>query len=192
MGLIIVAQTVTSTAVAVALWRQTFTDRALGWALRVGMSIAIVGAFTGGLMTTPTAAQLADARAGKRMMIAGAHTVGAPDGGAGIPGTGWSTEHGDLRVAHFVGLHAMQALPLVAVLARRRLSTTGRVRLVLTAAASYIALYGILLWQALRGQSVLAPDSLTLTTIGVWAIATAVAAAISSLQPRQARTTAVI
>jgi hypothetical protein len=192
MGLIIVAQTVTSIAVAVALWRQTFTDRALGWALRVGMSIAIVGAFTGGLMTTPTAAQLADARAGKRMMIAGAHTVGAPDGGAGIPGTGWSTEHGDLRVAHFVGLHALQALPLVAVLARRRLSTTGRVRLVLTAAASYIALYGILLWQALRGQSVLAPDSLTLTTIGVWAIATAVAAGLSLLQPGQISTAAVV
>jgi hypothetical protein len=72
------------------------------------------------------------------------------------------------------------------------LSTTGRVRLVLTAAASYIALYGILLWQALRGQSVLAPDSLTLTTIGVWAIATAVAAGLSLLQPGQISTAAVV
>ena len=88
------------------------------------------------------------------MTIAGAHTVGAADGGPGLPGTGWSTEHGDLRVAHFLGLHALQALPLVAlVLPRRRFADATRVRLILTAGGSYVALFGILLWQALRGQS---------------------------------------
>ena len=115
MGLAIVAQTLTSVAVAVALWRQPFADRALGWALRFGMVITIVGAFSGGLMAQPTRAQIADARAGQRMTVSGAHTVGAADGGPGVPGTGWSTDHGDLRVAHFLGLHALQALPLVAL-----------------------------------------------------------------------------
>ena len=71
-----------------------------------GMTLTIVGAFTGGLMTRPTTAQLADARAGGRMTVAGAHTVGGPDGGPGLPVTGWSREHGDLRVPHFIGLHA--------------------------------------------------------------------------------------
>src|SRR5688572_2783454 len=47
MGIAIVVQTLTSVAVAVALWRQRLTDRPLGWALRVGMTVTIVGAFTG-------------------------------------------------------------------------------------------------------------------------------------------------
>ena len=49
------AADVVSVAVAVALWRQRFTDRALGWALRLGMTLTIAGALTGPLMTRPTA-----------------------------------------------------------------------------------------------------------------------------------------
>src|SRR5687768_6745315 len=156
MGIAIVTQTLSTIAVAVALWRQRFDDAALGSALRLGMTMTIVGAFTGGLMTTPTSQQLAAAKAGEAMTIAGAHTVGGPDGGPGLPGTGWSTEHGDLRVPHFLGLHALQALPIVAVvLSRRKASDVLRVRVVKIAAASYSGLFGILLMQALRGQSVL-------------------------------------
>jgi hypothetical protein len=183
MGLAIVVQTLTSVAVAVALWRQPFADRALGWALRLGMTITVVGAFSGGLMTPATRTQVAAARAGQPLTIAGAHTVGAPDGGPGLPGTGWSNEHGDLRVSHFIGLHALQALPLVALAAsRRRLSESTRVRVTLTAGGSYFALFCILLWQALRGQSVLAPDALTMATLGAWAAVTAAAAGMSFVQ----------
>lgn len=157
MGLAIVVQTLSTIAVAIALWRHRFEDASLGWALRVGMSLTIVGALTGGLMTRPTRAQLDAARAGERMTIAGAHTVGAPDGGPGLPGTGWSRQHGDLRVPHFVGLHAVQALPLVALaLGRTRIQRRVRVRIVLVAAASYAAIYVILLNQALRGVPLVA------------------------------------
>jgi len=160
MGTAIFIQTFATIAVAVALWRHRFEDVAVGWALRFGMIITIGGALTGGFMTRPTSAQLEAARAGERMTIAGAHTVGAPDGGPGLAGTGWSTEHGDLRVPHFVGLHALQVLPLVALwLGRLRVRGRLRERLVLMAAAGYAGLYVMLLTQALRGVPLIARPS---------------------------------
>jgi hypothetical protein len=154
------------------------------------MSLTIVGALTGGLMTRPTAAQLEAARAGERMTIAGAHTVGASDGGPGLTGTGWSTEHGDLRVPHFVGLHALQFLPLVALLlARGQFRPNVRVRLTLVAAASYASLYVILVLQALRGIPFVAPDTTTTAQLGVWLLATATAAGLALLDRDAARHT---
>jgi hypothetical protein len=181
MGAAIVLQTLSSVAVAVALWRQRFANEALGWALRLGMTLTIIGAASGGLMTRPTGAQLADARAGLGMAIAGAHTVGAADGGPGLPGTGWSIEHGDLRVPHFLGLHAVQILPMLTLLLARRSSwpDAARVRLVVVAGVSYGLLFGILMWQALRGQPLVDPDGVTLAALAAWAVATAAAAAVA-------------
>jgi hypothetical protein len=173
MGLAIVGQTLTSIAVAVALFRQRFADGALGWALRLGMVLTIAGAFLGGAMTRPNEEQMAEMKAGQAS-VSGAHTVGAPDGGPGITGVGWSREHGDLRVGHFMGLHALQVLPLAALALRRtRVSQAKRVRLVFTLAGSYVSLVAIVFWQALRGQSLIAPDSLTLTALLAWAALTA-------------------
>ena len=174
MGSAIVLQTLLSVAVAVALWRQQFQDRALGWALRLGMAITIAGAFTGGLMTRPTDAQLDQIVATRQATIIGAHTVGAPDGGPGLPGTGWSVEHGDLRVPHFIGLHALQVLPVIALLLwRRRIEDRRRARLIVVAGGSYAALVLILIWQALRGQALVSPDALTVSVFVVWAALTA-------------------
>jgi len=175
MGTLIVVQTAASAAVAVALWRErAFEDRAMGWAMRLGMTLTLVGASTGGLMTRPTAAQLEQAQATHVMTVAGAHTVGAPDGGPGLPGTGWSTEHGDIRVPHFVGLHALQVLPLFALAWRRRgAPERARVRAVVVAGASYAVLFALLLVQALRGQSILQPDATTLALAAVWAVLSA-------------------
>ena len=189
MGAGIFLQTAVSIAVAVALWRERFADPALGWALRLGMTLTIIGASTGWLMVRPTEAQLAEARAGRVMPVAGAHTVGAPDGGAGLPGTGWSVAHGDLRVPHFVGLHAVQALGLFTAFVATRWSVARRIRLVLAAASSYTALFALLLWQSLRGQSILQPDTLMLAALAVWlgvTVAAVYAAARSESLPRAA------
>jgi hypothetical protein len=155
MGVVIVLQTLLAIALAVALWRQPFADPALGWALRLGLLVTVLGALMGGLMTRPTAAQIAEARATGQMPRSGAHTVGAADGGPGLPLTGWSTRHGDLRVPHFIGLHAWQVLPLFARLVLRRGSDRTRSRLAIAAAAVYASVFAGLLLQALRGLPVL-------------------------------------
>jgi hypothetical protein len=172
MGVAIVTQTLSTVAVAVALFRQRFEDPSLGWALRLGLVLTIAGALLGGVMTRPTHAQLDEMHQG-RVAVSGAHTVGAPDGGPGMPGTGWSREHGDLRAPHFFGLHALQILPLLALgLRRTPLGIDKRTRLVVTFAASYGTFVGILCWQALHGRPLLAPDAGGLAALVTWLGAT--------------------
>jgi hypothetical protein len=63
--------------------------------------------------------------------------------------------------------------PLVAVGLRRwRRPEAVRVRVLLAVAASYASLFLLLLWQALRGRSVVAPDASALASIAIWAVVT--------------------
>ncbi len=71
----------------------------------------------------------------------------------GLPVVGWSTTGGDLRIAHFVGLHAMQAMLLVGILTARLRPEIGA-RVVLVAAGAWSTMAGWLFWMALRGHSV--------------------------------------
>lgn len=183
MGTGIVVQTLSMIAVAVALWRTRFADRALGTALAAGLTIAIAGAATGGLMTRPTPEQLTAMKAGERPTMIGAHTVGAPDGEHGLPMTGWSAQHGDVRVPHFVGLHAFQILPLIAIALRRRMNAAASLRLVWIASSSYAAIFALLLSQALAGQSVAAPSPAFAVAFAAWFIVTVTAIGVV-LAPR--------
>ncbi|MEV5693908.1 hypothetical protein [Micromonospora globbae] len=162
---------------AVLLMLQRIPDRAIAWTLRLGLLIAVVGMGLGYLMVLPTPEQ----RAADAVTLVGAHSVGVPDGGPGMPLTGWSTTGGDLRIPHFVGMHALQALPLLAialgVLAGRfpRLRDVRvRLRLVVTAAVAYAGLLAVVTWQALRGQPLVHPDGATLAAAGVVSAVTAV------------------
>lgn len=168
MGVGIGIVLVLSIWILVALWRQPFRDPAWGWALRLGLLISVLGSASGGLMTVPTAAQRAAMARHERVTVSGAHTVGAPDGGPGLPGVDWSKQHGDLRIPHFAGMHALQIIPFIVWLVRRRRT----VRFVFSLSASYFVLYLILLWQALRGESIADPSNVTLVALGVWLSAT--------------------
>jgi hypothetical protein len=149
--------------IAVLLFRQRFDDAAWGWALRLGMLITVLGSAAAGFMLSPTAEQRAAMTADAKITTVGAHTVGAPDGGPGIPGVGWSKEHGDLRIPHFLGLHGLQVIPFVVWWSRRR-ST----RFVVSAAGSYFLLCSILAWQALRGESIVEPTGETIVALLLW------------------------
>jgi general L-amino acid transport system permease protein len=70
----------------------------------------------------------------------------------GLPVVGWSRDGGDLRVAHFFGLHAMQALPLVAWAAAQLRATRTGVHITHASAVACVALTAFTFIQALRGQ----------------------------------------
>jgi hypothetical protein len=147
------------------LLRQRLADAALGAGLRWGMAAALLGMGLAFIMTSlPTAGQVAAMEAGGELTSFGAHSVGVEDGGPGLPLVGWSTVGGDLRVAHFIGLHGLQALPLAALAlgALTPLDERRRVRLVRMLGLGYLGLTLLAAWQALRGQPVIAPDWITL------------------------------
>ncbi|MEV5314068.1 hypothetical protein [Streptomyces sp. NPDC052610] len=169
MGATVVVLWLGTLVIAVLLLRARIADRASAWAMRSGIVIALAGAAVGFLMTRPAPGQ----RPGVSEVV-GAHSVGVPDGGPSMPLTGWSTTGGDLRIPHFVGMHALQLLPLLlmllAALAPRfaRLADDRvRIRLVLVASGAYAAVFALVLWQALRGQPLLRPDGVTLGTAGL-------------------------
>ena len=87
-----------------------------------------------------------------------AHTVGQPDGGPGLPFVNWSTRAGDLRVAHFLGFHALQILPLAGYSFSRWKTIDVRRRPVaytFALALVYFAVFTLLFWQATRGRPLL-------------------------------------
>lgn len=115
--------------------------RPVVWGVRFGLLLFLAGSTVGGLMVSRDA-----------------HAVGAPDGGPGLPLLNWSTQVGDLRPAHALGLHALQVLPLVGWAAsRRRAWSEGRqTASVLLVVAAYLVVTGALLQQALAGRPLMA------------------------------------
>lgn len=104
-------------------------DMNLIWGIRLGIVISVIFAFEGGVM----AAMLR-------------HTVGNIDGGPGLPVVNWSKQHGDLRVAHFLGLHALQIIPITAVVVAKN------VQQVVIMAVVYFIIISLTLIQAFLGK----------------------------------------
>ena len=127
--------------------------------------------------------------AGIVMSVHGGHTVGAPDGGPGLPFTGWSSVVGDLRIPHFVGLHGLELLPLFAfgvqAVGRRRWSTSTQLTLQAWATTAYLGVFVILFAQALRGESVVRPGLITLLAFGALVAVTATGV-VRTLRPSPA------
>lgn len=185
MGSSIVVVWIATLIASAALFADPSADPARNAAIRYGAALSLAGAALGMLMVRATPEQRAAGGS-----ISGAHTVGLADGGPGLPLLGWSTAGGDLRVPHFLGMHALQVIPLVLLALEygsRRIpalrSAQTRRTLVVTAAAIYAAVLTVLTWQALRGQSVVHPDAATLAAFAATALG-ATAFTATALTPK--------
>lgn len=99
------------------------------WSIRLGILLFVVFSFKGFLM-------------GSRM----SHSVGLINDNSNLFVLGWSRRVGDLRVAHFIGMHALQLLPLASFYLLKDIKLTVLVALL------YGALAVFTLWQALQGK----------------------------------------
>ena len=68
----------------------------------------------------------------------------------------WARDGGDLRVAHFFGMHAMHAFPLVALLLPRNWSTHTQLAILVAVMSAYTAFSAMTFMQAIAGQPFMA------------------------------------
>jgi hypothetical protein len=87
---------------------------------------------------------LAASLQGFQMVSNRGHTVGAADGGPGLPLLRWSTKAGDLRIAHFIGLHGLQLLPLLGYLLSRSDRQSGSLAVAIAFVLMASAFVGVL------------------------------------------------
>ncbi|WP_405064144.1 hypothetical protein OG474_21520 [Kribbella sp. NBC_01505] len=163
-----------SLVIAIMLQFQRVGDAPLNRAIRTGVALAVSGMFLAFYLVGANGAETRTTDAyGQPVDLAGSHTIGVETGGPGLPLVHWSTEGGDLRVPHFIGLHAIQVLLavvlLLSVLATRVVwlrPERVRARLVGVVAIAYTGLMVATSAQAFRGQSVIHPDGQTLGLLG--------------------------
>lgn len=135
MGLMILTNTFLIGYLAYLYFVSDFNlPNAVVWGMRLGLIVFLLGSIQGGYMS---------AQAG--------HAVGVADGGSGLPFLSWSTAGGDLRAAHFLGLHAFQIIPLFAVILTA-LSINYSTIITCGFAITYFAGFSMVFIQALLGQ----------------------------------------
>lgn len=139
MGLMIFANTFLIIYLLILYFRARVNlPQSIVWGMRLGIILFLLASVEGGLMSA---------------MLR--HSVGVADGGTGLPFVNWSTKGGDLRVAHFIGMHAFQAVPFFAY-TLEKYNVKSATFWTIVFAAVYFAIFTSLFIQALLGKPLFA------------------------------------
>ncbi|XDD49980.1 hypothetical protein AB3N59_16690 [Leptospira sp. WS92.C1] len=158
MGASISALWISHMILATFLIFQKPENKTLLESLRWGMGIAGLGMVLGFFMTVPRPEQIEAMKIGI-LETNGGHTFGAQDGGPGLPILGWSTVAGDMRIPHFIGMHAMQLIPSLAlILGGFAWKESAVVSAIRNFSIFFTGLILVLTAQALNGESLFNPS----------------------------------
>lgn len=134
MGITITAFTIWTAVIAWHFFRhpKPGLPGAYLWGIRIGLLSFVLFALEGGIMGAILR-----------------HSIGGLDSAAGLPLLGWNRQYGDLRIAHFAGMHALQVLPLAGYLLK------DNKRVLFLFAACYIGAAVTILIVSLCGRPIL-------------------------------------
>lgn len=143
MGFLIFLNTIFALLITILFFtRAEKLSAAYIWGIRLGLLFFLFAAYEGTVMINN-----------------GAHTIGLADGGPGLPLVNWSTQGGDLRIAHLLGLHALQVLPIAGYLIstwKKLLSESWQTAYIFAFALLYTGVTALLFWQAMKGRPIIA------------------------------------
>jgi len=134
----------------VLVWKQSSTSAVLRSGLLWATGLALVGCIPA------------------LFLLAGSDSPASSLRHTGLPLLGWSTTGGDLRIAHFLGVHSLQLMPAVTWLALKsedKMSRTRQMRFVSNIGFLLLSAIILLTVQGLLGESLFAPNALTCTVV---------------------------
>ena len=140
MGLAAVLVTLYTAYIGFLFFTQSFPNLPSHyiWAIRLGILIFVVFSFEGALMSSQMS-----------------HSVGAINDNSNWWIIGWSKTVGDLRVSHFIGMHALQLLPFLSFYIFKNTKATVIISLF------YAVLASTTLVQALKGKPIFQNTEIT-------------------------------
>ncbi|MBK8670757.1 MAG: hypothetical protein IPN89_15410 [Saprospiraceae bacterium] len=137
MGVLIVWLTTATLVIAVRfILQKTYTiSSPFALSIKIGLIMFVIFSFLGGYMSAINT-----------------HNIGGEIGQAGLPFLNWSTLFGDVRVAHFFGIHSLQIIPLFGYIISARIYEESKSKtFIWSGALLYFGFVCFTMYQALEG-----------------------------------------
>lgn len=104
--------------------------------IKIGLLLFVIFSFMGGYMS-----------------VINSHNVGGKIGKAGLTFLNWSTLFGDLRVAHFFGIHSLQVIPILGFYVSTNIKNESKASLMIwLGSILYLAFVCFTMFQAINGM----------------------------------------